>query len=932
MGTAEEMEAGRKDLANLGISGTHARSEPAGEDTGGTPRKDDGTTNVIPFGPTGNTAAQDRGGTGLTEKLGSTGGNTGPTGTQPTASQAKQSGTSPSLDFLDDFFGPNKRHLVAIRKNKDTKPDIKARHFEASDRDGQQKFITDWGADGFDLYFSPNPIKGTRHKKATKSDVAEATHLWIDLDPRPGEPLDAERAAMLALLTTNLPQGVPQPNRIVDSGRGFWGYWRLTAPQPVDGSKNNVNGPLTDTVERYGRGIEQAFGERFADGCRNIDRIARLPGTINTKTGRQAHVLHEFSHDERHDIECFPRSVTKPNDQEAPKGKKLSPSGKYEPINPSDPALEKISLRWSHANYAAEYAGDRSRAAFGFVCECKRAGIAENVITRCLMHWPIGACLREKPNVDRELIRILARGDEFSIDPKLAEMNEKHHVVLHGGKTRVLTWDDDEIYAGRKVPVYQTPEDFKAFHSKYRHTYQIKAKIKDEKGNETGETETKTVTRALGSWWWDQKERRQYEGLTYAPNSDVGIVGGKLNLWTGFTVAPRKGRGHVGYLKHLRDNICAGNRKHYDYLIQMMARAVQHPELRGEIGIVFIGRKGTGKNVAVEEFGKLFGTHFWTVTNPEHFTGKFNSHLQHCSILLADECLKPENKVHEQIAKTLVTGQTIVIEPKGVNAYQVKNFLHVFICTNSRWAIPATADERRWFILNVGEKHIKDYPYFKKICDDMEASGRANLLNYLLNLDISQFEFRDVPETDALVEQQERTRKGVDLLVEEWCHEGHLPFSHPNKPHVIVTSGSEAPIPSGFDNFIRTKAPGDLRQLGPTRIKTVLTNEWGTSRFHGRIHGQLVSGIEVPPLAVLRKTFETRCNGGKQITWPAGNEWAASYDDDGSPRQTAEDVGGPTESDVAFDEHRKSDGVFAEALALEAPGGAVKPSRNPSMS
>ena len=39
----------------------------------------------------------------------------------------------------------------------------------------------------------------------------------------------------------------------------------------------------------------------------------------------------------------------------------------------------------------------------------------------------------------------------------------------------------------------------------------------------------------------------------------------QAQLWTGFTVAPVKGRGHVGYLKHLRDNVCQGNRAHYDY-------------------------------------------------------------------------------------------------------------------------------------------------------------------------------------------------------------------------------------------------------------------------------------------------------------------------------------------------------------------------------
>src|SRR5262249_16885445 len=55
-----------------------------------------------------------------------------------------------------------------------------------------------------------------------------------------------------------------------------------------------------------GLGIERAFAP-FADQCRNIDRIGRLAGTINRKTGRRARVLHEHSHDERPPIEAFPR-------------------------------------------------------------------------------------------------------------------------------------------------------------------------------------------------------------------------------------------------------------------------------------------------------------------------------------------------------------------------------------------------------------------------------------------------------------------------------------------------------------------------------------------------------------------------------------------------------------------------------------------------
>jgi hypothetical protein len=94
---------------------------------------------------------------------------------------------------------------------------------------------------------------------------------------------------------------MPTPNRVIDSGRGYWGISNLAPAQPVDG-----NGPLTKIVEAYGRGVAQAFGD-CADDCHNIDRICRLPGTVNHKTGRLACVLHEFSHDTLRPIGAFPQ-------------------------------------------------------------------------------------------------------------------------------------------------------------------------------------------------------------------------------------------------------------------------------------------------------------------------------------------------------------------------------------------------------------------------------------------------------------------------------------------------------------------------------------------------------------------------------------------------------------------------------------------------
>ena len=481
---------------------------------------------------------------------------------EPNGSQA-ESGTSPSLIFLDDFFGSEKRHLVAIKKNKENKSNIKAHHFGAADRAGQQKFITDCGAAGFDLYFNPNPIKGTLHKKATKDDVAEARQLWIDLDPRENEPLGAERAAMLALLTNKLPEGLPRPNRVIDSGRGYWGYWKLVTPQPVDGSTNNVNGPLTEAVECYGHGIEQAFGERFADGCRNIDRIARLPGTVNTKTGNVASVLHEFSHDEPHPIESFPRGVEKHTEQVAPNREKFEPSDKYEPIEPDDPLLAKLGDKWramlTVTDYAATHGGDRSRAEIAFAAVAMRAGIDDATIARCLMddRRPFGSNTR---GAERLLARVIEKAHQYADDPVLEQMNRYYSAGFIGSKFRVAKFDQHQRYPLQRNVEFLSKDDF--INGVRNPEVEVPKFDKDGKPNGTKMT-------PRGAYWFGLSGRSEFEAVTFKPGAPpiieverAGRVHRTINTYSGFSVAPD----HVDseakcarYLGHVHDNIAGGD-------------------------------------------------------------------------------------------------------------------------------------------------------------------------------------------------------------------------------------------------------------------------------------------------------------------------------------------------------------------------------------
>jgi hypothetical protein len=148
--------------------------------------------------------------------------------------------TDATISFLRDFFGDGPWPLIAIKKivGKEVKSWIRAKTFLPFEDSVARNWMVTQQTEGFNLYFAINPLKPDpkigrpADKKATKDDVAEARYVWIDLDPRANEPLSEERKIMLGLLQENLPTGIPKPSLIIDSGRGYWGLWKLRSPPP----------------------------------------------------------------------------------------------------------------------------------------------------------------------------------------------------------------------------------------------------------------------------------------------------------------------------------------------------------------------------------------------------------------------------------------------------------------------------------------------------------------------------------------------------------------------------------------------------------------------------------------------------------------------------------------------------------------------------
>jgi len=206
-----------------------------------------------------------------------------------------------------------------------------------------------------------------------------------------------------------------------------------------------------------------------------------------------------------------------------------------------------------------------------------------------------------------------------------------------------------------------------------------------------------------------------------------------------------------------------------------MSRIVQDPGgERPGTSIVLRGKQGVGKSRFVTIFGRIFGSHFLHITNQNQLTGKFNNHLKDAILVFCDEGIWAGDKKAEGVLKGMITEDVIIVEPKGKDAFPVKNHVNLIVASNNEWVIPAGLEERRFFVLDVPVTYMQDTAYFKAMIEQMNKGGLEAMLFDLLNYDYSKVDLRTFPRTEALLDQIVQSASSVKKFWFERLREGAL--------------------------------------------------------------------------------------------------------------------------------------------------------------
>ena len=614
---------------------------------------------------------------------------------------------------------------------------------------------------------------------------------------------------------------------------------------------------LAAAVEGRSKAIMKALGCDDTSTF-NIDRIMRLPGTINLPTKVKL---------EKGYVECSSALLASNGGEYA---LDVFPEPEPEPEPTAAKGADNIDLLPISSRMKNLIRGiddpehpyrSRSERVMAVLIAMASAGCSHEQFEAIFLdqRYPIAAHVLDQPKPSEYLAKHIKKFRKLAVDPRVASLNESYALVLVGDKAAVM---NTSVAEGIRM---LTVSAFKQWLANQYVPFQ------DKKGDE------KRIP--LADYWLQHKQRRQYEGIVFAPQRDEPD---HYNLWRGFAVEPRPGDCSK-FLAHLKENVCQGKEGLFAWTVGWFAQIVQRSDVKMGTSLVLRGEQGTGKTKVGEVFGSVIGEHYALVSDPRYVTGRFNSHLVSCLLLHCDEAFWAGDKAAEGKLKDLITGHHQFIEFKGKEAIRISNYVRLLVTGNADWQVPAGFGERRFAVLDVGEAQMQNHAYFAAIDEQMNNGGREALLHHLLNFDLSSVNLREIPQTTALVEQKLSTLTAEQGWWLDTLTRGELSGG--------CTDEGCCPVRRLFDDYIKHAQKQGVRrrsietQLGIFLRKHVpgLRRVEGTYDLRDRGPYSKAEGTEgyvyvLPPLAECRAAFAKALQS--KIQWPEGDTWKTRDEDD----------------------------------------------------
>jgi hypothetical protein len=252
----------------------------------------------------------------------------------------------------------------------------------------------------------------------------------------------------------------------------------------------------------------------------------------------------------------------------------------------------------------------------------------------------------------------------------------------------------------------------------------------------------------------------RYSNETFKPNN-FNLQKREYNTYTNMKgeVADEKFEYDFDKVKPVIDFIyeviSSSNHENFKYIISWLSHIVSSPHRKTEVALfLHSNEKGTGKS-SLGYFLKnyVFGGHISNVISGlSKLTQKHNTCIQRKIFTMVEELPSISGEFHSQFdsMKHIITDPYITIEPKGIDPYEIPNFVNLLLLSNNLMSLKLETGDRRYACFDVSPCKKGDEKYWDNLHQNVltEETGQ-HFYHYLKNLPSEEkMSLRQIPNTD----------------------------------------------------------------------------------------------------------------------------------------------------------------------------------------
>lgn len=328
-------------------------------------------------------------------------------------------------------------------------------------------------------------------------------------------------------------------------------------------------------------------------------------------------------------------------------------------------------------------------------------------------------------------IKIISSKQEFQ--NALTVMQKEYSIINRNGKVFILSSDV------RNGLMFTDTQSFKTYFQYLTFTdYNIATK-KEQKKYLTNE-------------FLNSSSSARLDGIIFDPRLKSGVVGKYYNVWKGWKYLPIEG--DISLFFKLVDVNFNSNQKLSEYFLNYLAHAIQKPENMPMTSIVIKGPQGAGKGTLIVNTVLGLNNNSKHIEDINMLIGDFNGHLADAFFICADELSFGGNKQEANRLKTFITEKQRTINDKMKTAFKVDAYTRSFILSNEDYVVNVEQGDRRYIISECSSELKGNYDWFDKYQNWLKDGGFNNIMYFLVNRDIKNFNPLEIPVTEAKVDLQ----------------------------------------------------------------------------------------------------------------------------------------------------------------------------------